>query len=128
MELNLKELRRAIDLARHQAIRSGNSAAPYIKSRGTWLATSSKDGQCAPAPESDCNWWKGTLKEIRELVAYVQERYPDVETVYVTGGYDGYASFFRSMEDSSDYEPWVSQWEVDVWKKGVGYVIDGGSI
>lgn len=124
--LNLKELRRLVAMARHRAIRDGNAAAPYIQSRGMWLATSNKDGQCPPSPEGECDWWKGTLKQIKELVYLIETKYPEVETVYVAGGYDGYASF-HSAVNGDDYEPWVSQWEVDVWKKGVGYVVDGGS-
>lgn len=126
MELKLKELKEAIARARYDAVRTAKKGAPYIKSRGTWLCTVDKDGQCRPSPEAECQAWDGTLREIHKLVAIVQAAYPNVEVVYVAGGYDGYEEF-RDIVECADYTPWVSQWEVDVWKKGVGYIIDGGS-
>lgn len=107
--------------ARAEAHAEARGAYPWVRSRGTYLCTSDASGQCDPAPEAECPDWDGTLRDIRELVAKVSLFYPQVEKVYISGGFDG-AFTFKELYETSDYEPWASAWDVTVWTRKDGYV------
>lgn len=85
----------------------------YMPSRGTWLCTANKGGQCSPRAEAECPTWDGTLAEIDALIKLVEEKYPDVTSIYIAGGYD-WATSLQAYRDG-DYDPWVAAWEVPVW-------------
>lgn len=113
---NLRDLKDAVEDAREGAVREAEDCAPCAFSRGTFLATADLRGdQCSPSPEADCPGWRGTWKEIVELVNDVQANHPHVGEVYISGGYDG-AESPRDYRDDI-YEPWVSSWLVSVWKR-----------
>lgn len=84
-------------------------------SRGTFLATANDLGQCRPSPEAECHTWRGTLRELDELVERVKREYPEVKKVYVAGGYD----YAESLADkiAGVYDPWVGAWAVDYWTR-----------
>ena len=107
------EVKRERDLAWSDA-RSTNR---FVISRGTWLATlDTRGNQCDPRPEAECPEWHGTMREIAELIALVEAKYPNVAKVYIAGGYDG-ARSLHHYNEWQEYEPWVSSWTVDVWTR-----------
>lgn len=113
---NLNDLKDAVEDARKDAVREAQDCAACAFSRGTFLATADLCGdQCSPFPEADCPTWRGTWKEIAELVNDIQANHPHVGEVYISGGYDG-AESPRDYRDGV-YEPWVSSWLVSVWKR-----------
>lgn len=91
------------------------SRLPFFRSRGTWLTTAGKAGQCAPLPAAECPDWRGTKREVENLIALVLSAYPEVTQITIEGGYDG----AERLTDFSDglYEPWVGAWEVLVWER-----------
>lgn len=108
-----REVRAARYAALHEAKRTGGRG--YYPSRGTFLATLSVQGQCPPAPMAECKLWKGTLKEINSLITLCLALYPDATEVVIGGGFD-FAESVRHYADG-DYTPWISSWEVSVWKR-----------
>ena len=107
--------------ARAEAVREAKSAGKaMVFSRGTWLATSDRAGQCSPRVEAECPVWHRTSKEIYELIRLVESRYPDVIEIYLAGGYD--AADSRQAHEAGDYDPWASSWTVTVWTKPGGIV------
>lgn len=104
----------AVRAAREEARREGLAGSTYVKSRGTFLATSNKSGQCQPCPEAEALPWDGTKRELDTVVAKVANL--DVDEVYVAGGFDG-GENFRDLMTSEDYDPWVSEWSVVYWSR-----------
>ena len=86
-----------------------------LKSRGTYLSTADNDGQCSPRPAAECCTWKGTLKEIENLVNICLAEYPKVTQIEICGGYD-HAESLRDYHDSN-YYPGAASWSVVVWKR-----------
>ena len=81
-----------------------------VKSRGTFLCTADRDGQCWPMREAEEIRWDGTLKQIQAVIEKVEVDHPSVLTVYIAGGFNGY-------DYGYDYEPSVSSWDVTVWTR-----------
>ena len=118
---NLTAIRKAVAIARDEAVKEARASSRCIQSRGTWLATgNAKDGQCRPFPEAECPEWGGTLREIIALVDRVLADYPQCEEVYLAGGYDG-AETVAELIHQGEYEPWVSSWHVPVWTRAEGF-------
>lgn len=111
----LADILAEISEARGFALR-GVGRDGYIRSRGTWLCTIDKDGQCRPNIEAECPEWKGTMHEIKDLIAEVEAKYPGVTKIYIAGGYDKFESF-RGFIDGDEYEPWVGAWDVTIWER-----------
>lgn len=110
--------------ARRDAYREAKGSMPWVRSRGTFLCTAGPgNDQAEPNPEADCPEWDGTMREIRDLIAKVEDRYPDVDLIYIAGGFDG-GETLRDLTDGN-YEPWLSNWQVHVWRRGKGFVLDG---
>ena len=116
----LKAVHRVVSKERRTAERDATAYNKFVQSRGTWLCTGDKVGQCRPRAEAECPTWGGTLTEIKKLVAQVQTAYPDVERIYIAGGYDGFETF-RDMMEHDLYTPWVAEWNVTLWTKDKGY-------
>lgn len=116
-DLNLTDIKAQIAAERNRAVKEARRCSKFWKSRGTFLATTGRGGQCNPFPEADCPYWDGTLKSIYETIALVEAEYPEVEEIYISGGYDGADSLYdyRMM----CYEPWVSSWDVSIWTRPV---------
>ncbi len=114
--ISMSDLKDAIASARADALREAKDSAPHIRSRGTWLCTADKHGQCRPCPEAEAQTWSGTKREIEQLIARVIAEHPHVTEVYIAGGYDGYDTF-KDMMDCGEYYPWVSSWSVTVWER-----------
>lgn len=108
-------IRDRIAVARAAAVKEAKAAGGCYFSRGTYIATADKGGQCAPCPEAEALAWDGTVKEIVELVNRVRADYPNVLSVYIAGGYDS-ADSPQAYRDG-EYEPWVSEWSVPVWER-----------
>jgi len=118
--MNLKQIKDEVAEAREAAIKEAQEVCGrrgYLKSRGTFIATAGNGCQCGPYPAAEALAWTGTLKEIEKLAARVMANHPDVEEITITGGYD-WAESLRAYLDS-EYDPWVSAWEVVVWKRPV---------
>lgn len=112
------EFRDAVSAARETARREGAKDAGYAKSRGTMLGTSPKGGgQCRPYPGGEAIPWDGSKKELEAVIEKVLAGYPDVETVYVFGGFDGFETFAAAIANDDDYDPWISEWEVVYWTR-----------
>jgi hypothetical protein len=92
------------------------SGCRYTPSRGTFIATSNAQGQCSPHPEAEAIEWRGTAKEIDEVIAKVLADYPECTEVYIAGGYDGADSVLDYQ--NGEYEPWVAAWSTTVWTRG----------
>jgi hypothetical protein len=100
----------------HRAGRFARGARlPWVRSRGTWLCTSNKNGPCRPRERGDCPDWDGTKREIVALIAKVEAYYPEVEHITIEGGYD--AAERLDDFDNGGYEPWVGEWEVLLWSR-----------
>lgn len=111
----LKDLKEAVKNARGPAEDEARRY-PWSRSRGTMIGTTGfDDSQCAPCPGGEAVPWNGTLREITETIEEVRKSYPAVRCVYVFGGYDGADTFDQLY--GGDYEPWVSNWEVEVWTR-----------
>lgn len=87
----------------------------YFPSRGTYLCTADKDGQCQPNPEGDCCAWDGTRRSIKVLLDKILRDYPDVTTIYLAGGYDGSPSPLAYGE--GDYQPQCAMWKTVIWER-----------
>jgi len=112
---SITAIKDAVAEARAEAIKDARGY-PCVYSRGTFLATIDPDGQCAPAPEAECPVWKGSMREINELVDEVLKDYPKVTEIYIAGGYDG-ADSPIAYREWGDYDPWVSAWSVTIWER-----------
>lgn len=122
MALNFNAIKQAVSQARREAHidakRHGRTVrCPFVRSRGTFIATIDDAGQCAPYEEACAYDWNGTKREIVETVAKVLDGYPNVKEVYIAGGFD-----IAETIDFDDYEPQVSNWSVTVWTAADGYV------
>jgi hypothetical protein len=115
--MKLRDIQDLVNQARQQAKKEaefGRRGCSF--SRGTFLSTASKGFQCYPRPSAECPTWNGTLKEIKELIAEVTTKYPEVDEITIGGGYD-WAESVLAFRGDDDYEPWASAWEVTVWSK-----------
>lgn len=116
----------AVVAAREDAKFEALRDCPFVRSRGTNLATLDAGGQCDPAPEADCHAWNGSIRELREMVARVQAQYPNVTEVYLGGGFDGSFegdSLKDFLSGAADYAPWASEWTVTVWTRKDGWKV-----
>jgi hypothetical protein len=111
-----KGLHFLVAVERDKAATDARKQGAWIRSRGTYLTTSNGRDQLQPRPASECPDWKGTLKEIRSLIALVSEKYPEVTRISIEGGYDC-ADTFQDLYEFDNYEPMVTWWEVLVWAK-----------
>lgn len=119
MNIEIKKLdaiKTEIHNARFVAKNEGNCHAQQIFSRGTFLSTCDSSGSSEPQPQADCVEWKGTLKEIKALIAEVEAGHPDVTEIWVGGGYDGAENSYEYYQEGL-CDPWVSSWDVLVWAK-----------
>jgi hypothetical protein len=115
--MKLNDLKDSITDARHAALKDARAewTFRYIRSRGMFLSTIGKNGQCQPKPSAECPTWHGTLREITDLVSLVETTYPEVTEILIEGGYDGADSLRAYLDD--DYQPWVAAWSVTVWRR-----------
>ena len=114
----LAEIKSEVSEAREEAIREAHQACGrrgHFPSRGTFLSTAGRFGQCEPRPQAECPTWGGTFKEIEELVALCLAQYPEVTHIYIGGGYD-HAESVREYTEGI-YTPWAGSWEVMVWQR-----------
>ena len=111
-----KQLDGMVKAVRDEAVAEAKkSGYPVIWSRGTWLCSADKDGQSDPCPEAEENVWDRTVAQIDSLIYRIEQDYPNIETIYLAGGYDGAASPVALR--NGDYEPWISNWTLDVWSR-----------
>ncbi len=88
----------------------------YIRSRGKFIATCLRNGeQCEPSPEADASEFKGTKKQIEQMIEYVSNNYPDVFEIYIAGGFDWAESVGDYYNDN--YEPWDYAWKTILWTR-----------
>lgn len=111
------EIRATREDALREAKETGRSMDyPFVRSRGTFIATCAKNGdQCNPRPEASACDWDGTWREIVDLVSHAHALEPEVAEVYICGGYDVARSLYHFRD--GDYEPWASNWRVTVWTR-----------
>ena len=111
----ITDIKDAVSDARYVAereARRGGSA--FVRSRGACLNTINiHQGQCSPNPAAEDEQWKGTNKQLDALIDEVQGM--DVDEIWISGGFDG-AECPRYMNEG-DYDPWVSSWDILVWKR-----------
>ena len=114
----LKEIKELISDARHEAKTEARRGYRFkcLFSRGTHLCTASNGDQCSPQPEAEAYEWKGNLGQIKTLIADVEANYPEVDEVYIAGGYDGADSPHEYYKESY-YDSWVGEWSVTVWTR-----------
>ena len=113
---NMRDLNEALKKARADA-RQDAQGPKCIFARGTNLSTADKQGeQCSPRIEAECPGWNNTWKEIKDLITEVETKYPNVQEIYLSGGYDG-ADSPIDYHRHGNYDPWVSSWKVTVWKR-----------
>lgn len=120
--MNFKAIKEAVFASRHEAHKEAkrhgrNVRCGFARSRGTFIATTDKGGQCAPYYSAEGHTWDGSKREITELVAKVTASFPEVTEVWIEGGFD-----ISDRIDFDDYEPYASRWEVCIWKRDGGYV------
>lgn len=119
--MTFKDLKTAVRAARGAAYDEAKASFPWIRSRGTYLATAGLNGdQCGPYPEAECPTWSGRYGEVLNVVAEVLASHPEVGKVYISGGFDG-ADTFRDLHEYDNYEPWASAWDVTVWTREGGF-------
>ena len=113
-------LKEAVTCARDTAAVEARRCAPFVWSRGTWFITAGtgNQGRVRPCDESGGHYWRGTKQEITKLISEVLLSYPEVQEIVLQGGYDGGQQM--SDRDDGNYEPWVSEWEVTLWKRTPG--------
>lgn len=114
--VNLKGLKFLVSCEREEAEKEARSQGSWVRSRGTFLTTSNNAGQCEPRPTAECPEWRGTLKEIEELVSLVKANYPEVTRISIEGGYD-VADTHEQLYKFDDYLPMASWWDVVVWER-----------
>jgi hypothetical protein len=114
--VNMNGLRSLIAEKRAEAVMVAKEQGVWIRSRGTYLTTSDGHGQCDPRPAAECPDWKGTKKEIDELIALCMRDYPEVKMILIEGGYDS-ADTFEDLWRNDNYAPQSSWWDEVVWKK-----------
>ncbi len=114
--VNMAGLRDLVTHARQEARDEARMQGQWVRSRGTYLTTADKMGQCDPRPAAECPTWNGTRQEIDDLIALCQEKYPNVCLIMIEGGFDC-ADTFEELYKSDDYTPQASWWEVVVWEK-----------
>jgi len=112
---SLSDVNQAVRKAREVSRREAKEALPWVVSRGTWLCTSNAGEHCGPHDESEAPVWNGTLRSILEVVADVKANHPEVDEVYIAGGYDGAENLVALQ--AGDSESWISNWAVSVWKR-----------
>lgn len=116
-QTNIRNLKEAIKEARASADEEARGQHPWVRSRGTFLATLDfARNQCRPFVEAEAVFWRGTWKEITDAVRLVIDQHPNVAEVYIAGGYDG-AESYNALWVDDNYEPWVSSWNVTVWTR-----------
>jgi hypothetical protein len=122
--LNAKD---AVQEAREEAKAEALRSNKYVKSRGTFIGTiSDKEGPVSPHELADCHSWNGSNRTLRGVVDNVIANYPNVDSVCISGGYDGSIEgdpLKDFLDGTADYEPWVSSWDVDVWSRKSGWLI-----
>ena len=113
-----KQLDGMVKAVRDEAMAEAEKTGlPLIRSRGTWLCTANEEQeQCPPLPESEENVWDRTVQQIDQLIFRVEQDYPDVNCIYIAGGYNGATSPY-AYHEHGDYEPLISQWFVEIWKR-----------
>ena len=101
-----------------------HNQVPVIRSRGRWVNTMGGEGsvidQCSPCPGAEAQDFRGTRKQLENLVEDIEDRHPHVKELWVEGGFDGADSLRDMLEDL--YDPWVGSWEVLVWTRENGWV------
>lgn len=113
---NAAEVLAAVRDARDAALDSARKdCGPrgVFKSRGmefVWV-----DAKGKRLDESGAWMWDGSAKDLKASVASISERFPEVAGIFLEGGFD-WAESVRAMADC-DYDPWVSDWSVEIWKK-----------
>lgn len=120
-----RTLRGAINHARDYAVEEARRDYRFVRSRGTYLATSDGQGQCRPHEAADCHDWRGSQREINEAIAECLKDYPEVQSIYIAGGYDGGGyneedTFKDFLKGDTDYQPWASSFEVTAWTREGG--------
>ena len=103
---SLLEIKYKVDGEKYQACREAHRYYKVPRSRGSYLTALDFDGYSVSG--DGCNWpWNGTLKEIKDFIKYYIPK--GMERLSIFGGYDGH----NTVRYDDDYEPWVSEWEVE---------------
>jgi hypothetical protein len=116
------KLTTAVSVAKRAARREASEQLGFVQSRGVYLCTSNKEGQAPPNIEAECPDWHNTSDEIRTLAAEVMTKWPNVDTIYISGGYDWAEN--RAEMETGNYQPWASEWSVTVWTRKDGYAAE----
>jgi len=110
------ELRTAIANAKREALKDAQACGcKRIFPRDTNLATTDSRGQCDPRVEAEGPGFDGRWESVVELVQEVERSYPNVTSVYISGGFDGAES--KAFYEACDYEPLIGEWTVEVWER-----------
>lgn len=110
----------AVSKAKQTARRSATEQMGFVQARGVHLCTGhDTEGQVPPNVEAECPEWHNTSAEIRSLAVEVMAKWPGVDSIYISGGYDWAES--RAEMELGDYQPWASEWSVTVWTREKGY-------
>jgi len=81
----------------------------FHRSRGRWVVVVGQSDALIGSGEWE---WKGTAKQLHEVMAYASN--PDVAGIFLEGGVD-FAEHINGFADG-DYEPWVAEWSVSLWE------------
>lgn len=111
----LTGLHAKIAAAKRESFREAKDGHAFVWGRGQWIATVGHDGnQCLPSPGADATQWHGRIAQVRAFIADIEANHPQVARIVIEGGYDG----GDTMADREmNYEPWVSSWTVEVWRR-----------
>ena len=108
IKMTFTELKEMVSEERAKARKEAEGCAPIIRSRGAYFTALSDDEKLT---ESDMIEFKG-IKQLRKDIAYWKTQ--GATKFFIEGGFDAGESI-RYFYD--DYQPWVSDWSVEVSEK-----------
>lgn len=112
--MKLKDIKEKVREARDDAedeARYNTGNVGVVRSRGMHLYGHKNDTCILGEAES---WeWDGTLRDLNKAIAFMEKE--GGHRLYICGGFN----WAKSLDDMNcdEYEPWVSDWSVDVWTK-----------
>jgi len=112
---NAAALSAAIRVARDEARKEAQQSCGrkgVLRSRGVEFTAADAKGD--KLSEGGVWLWDGSAKELDSLIKSLAAKFPEAKVFYAEGGFD-WAESVRALVDS-DYDPWVSEWAVEIWR------------
>ncbi|WP_210499523.1 hypothetical protein [Vibrio crassostreae] len=111
----IKMLNNAISSVRNRAEGEARVFNKCVKSRGVYL-TASCDGETVLSTADNHMLKSASRTDLHNNIKWLIETHPDLDSIYVEGGFDG-ADTVKDLLELTDYEPWVSEWAIEIWNK-----------